>query len=48
VVHGRHQGLVAAVDAAAVVDQEPSDGLLVEQALERVVDRASLARESAR
>ena len=36
---------VAAVDAAAVVDQEPSDGLLVEQALQRVVDLASLARE---
>jgi len=48
VVHGRHEALVAAVDAAAVVDQEPSDGLLVEQALERVVDRASLARGGAR
>jgi len=47
VVDGRHERLVTAIDAAAVVDQPPSDGLLVEQAVERVVDRPSLARDGA-
>jgi hypothetical protein len=48
VVDGRYESLVTAVDAAAVVDQQPPDGLFVEKAFDGVVDRSSLARGGAR